>query len=193
MLNSSHFRFIILIISFLFYSSCSNPTDVDYLDYVYMAGKPVIKGYYITTNENPDGTGEYVGSPQYDPAKANVFPNPYMEDLTVGGLSSDRFITLSHLPLTSTKIFIVKGISEDELNQPSYSYFGVPSFNNPVNIVREISKQVNNQFARWDFRDETGFIYRQGYFRAYIFGEDVPENTFVDFYISLGDDHLIRY
>ena len=193
MLNFSHFNKLFLIFPILFILGCSNPTDVDYIDYINMAGMPVIKGYYITTNENPDGNGEYVGSPQYDPAKANVFPNPYIEDPTIGGTSDSRFITFIHLQPTTTKIFIVKGTCENQLNQPSYSYFGIPSFNNPVNVVKEISKQDNSPFARWDFRDENEIIMREGYFRAYIFGEDVPENTFVDFYISLGRDIINNY
>jgi hypothetical protein len=111
----------------------------------------------------------------------------------LGGLSSDRFITFIHLPPTSTKLFIVKGISKNQLNQFSYSYFGIPSFNYPVKVVKEISKQDNSPFARWDFRDENEVIMREGYFRAYIFGEGVPENTFVDFYILLGPDIIEHY
>ena len=179
-------------LSFIFTISCSNPTDVNYIDSVYLAGTPVIKGYYITTNENPNGTGEYVGSPQYDPVKANIFPNPYIEDRPIGSTFEYRFVTFNHLPPTSTKIFIVRGISQEELNRSSNSYFGIPAFNNSVNIVREINKPDDSQFARWDFRDENGFLYREGYFRAYVFGEDIPENTFVDFYISLGPD-IIDY
>lgn len=193
MLVFSRFKILFLIFPILLILGCSNPTEVNYIDSVYLAGTPVIKGYYITTNENPDGNGEYVGSPQYDPTKGNAFPNPYIEDLTVGGLSSDRFITFIHLPPTSTKLFIVKGISENQLNQFSYSYFGIPSFNYPVKVVKEISKQDNSPFARWDFRDENEVIMREGYFRAYIFGEGVPENTFVDFYILLGPDIIEHY
>lgn len=177
---------------FIIFLSCSSPTDVNFIDSVYLAGTPVIKGYYITTNENPYGTGEYVGSPQYDPSKGNVFPNPYVEDPHIGSTYENRFVTFNHLPPASAKIFIVQGISQVELNQTSYSYFGIPGFNNSVNIVKEINKPDNSQFARWDFRDENGFLYREGYFRAYVFGEDIPENTFVDFYISLGPD-IIDY
>lgn len=187
--NKNFLNFIPILILI----NCSSPTEVDYIDCVYLAGTPVIKGYYITTNEYPNGLGEYIGSPQYDPTKANAFPNPFIEDPTIGGTSESRFITLIHLPPTTTKIFIVKGISQEELNLSSYSYFGIPGFNNSVNIVKEITKLDSSPFSRWDFRDENEILYREGYFRAYIFGEDVPENTFVDFYISLGEDQLIRY
>lgn len=188
-----HKKICLRFIPFILLLNCSSPTEVNYIDSVYLAGTPVIKGYYITTNENPDGIGEYVGSPQYDPSKGNAFPNPYVEDPEIGGTSEWRFITFIHLPPTTTKIFIVKGISEVETNQSSYSYFGIPGFNNSVNIVKEITKLDSSPFARWDFRDENELLNREGYFRAYIFGEDVPENTFVDFYISLGRDIINNY
>jgi hypothetical protein len=193
MFKSNHSSNLVRLLSLLFLFSCSSPTDVNYLDSVYIAGTPVIKGYYVTTNENPDGLGEYVGSPQYDPAKGNAFPNPYIEDPTIGATFEWRFITFIHLPPTTTKIFIVKGISQEELTQTSHSYFGISAFNNSVNIVKEINKLDSSPFARWDFRDENGIIYREGYFRAYIFGKDVAENTFVDFYISLGPDIIEHF
>jgi len=193
MIKDSYKKIFLRFIPIILLINCSSPTEVNYIDTVYLAGTPVIKGYYITTNENPDGTGEYVGSPQYDPSKGNVFPNPFLEDPIIGGTMDSRFTTFIHLPPTTTKIFIVKGISEEEINQSSHSYFGIPGFNSSVNIIKEITKIDNSPFARWDFRDENGFLYREGYFRAYIFGEGVPENTFVDIYISLGPDIIDYY
>lgn len=180
MLTLKKVMLLITLLPFLFLSNCSSPSEPDYTDYVYLSGVPVITGFHVTTNEHPDGTGEIIGTPAYGVNGINIFPNPYIENPDETN-SFNRFITFTNLPQGKVTIIIVKGMSELEAKSVEPSYFGTSSLVKPVSITKTIVKEDNIPFRRWELNNMTA----SGYYRAYIFGEAIPQNYFIDFSLSI--------
>jgi hypothetical protein len=171
---------IITFSQFLFLSNCSTPSEPDDTDFVYLSGTPVITGFHVTTNEHPYGTGEIIGTPAYVVNGINIFPNPSIENPDEVN-SFNRFVTFTNLPQGKVTIIIVKGISEQESKSIKPSYFGTSNLAQPVSITKTIVKEDNNPFTRWELNNQTS----SGYYRAYILGETIPENYFVDFSLTI--------
>jgi len=179
--------FVILIIS-----SCSSPTEPQY-GFINLIEPPVITGFYVTTFENPDGTGEVIGNPSYIIKGINIFPNPFEGFYT--GVEINRpvdFITFTHLPKNVT-IIIIKGRTPKEAINSQNSYLGIPALKGGVLKVRTIEKNEATQFARWDLKDENEKYIPSGYYRAYLFGEEIPENYWLDISVELKEKILTRY
>jgi hypothetical protein len=84
-----------------------------------------------------------------DVSKINVFPNPYYGVNTEELNKYNRFVTFSHLPQEAViKIYNLAGIQ-----------------------VREIRKNSDNQFERWDLANESGFPVGSGLYVVHI---DMP-------------------
>ena len=183
---------VLILLSLCSFLSCSSPTDLDYSDIVFMAGIPVITGFYVTTDELPDGTGEVIGNPAYTIKNINVFPNPF-SGIEPFPYSNGPYIFFSHLPQSKVTIIIVNGMSEFEARTLSNSYLGTSYIQNGVAVIKTIIKQGNSQFERWDFRDEDENVVESGYYRAYFFGNGIPDNYFLDLSITLEPNWLKRY
>jgi hypothetical protein len=182
----------IYTIPMVFALHCSSPFEPAFDDFLNLTESPVITGFYVTTFENPDGTGEVIGIPSYSVKKINVFPNPFSFLTGVEINYRYDFITFSHLP-EKVKIVIIKGRTPDEAIHSQSSFLGVPSVRRGILKVRTIEKTGTAKFAMWDLKDENGNYVRSGYYRAYFFGEGVPNNYWLDISLNLKKRELIRY
>jgi hypothetical protein len=169
-------------------NSCSNTTGPDQTPVLRVTETPTITGFYVTSEEQPDGTGEVTGNPAYKVNKINVFPNPCPEypipfDGYRNAPLNDIMISFDNLPPKVT-IIIVKGRSQEEVNYSSASSFGVPIKPTGILKVRTLVKDDPWPFCRWNARDENGAYIPKGYYRAYFFGDGVPDNYFLDMSID---------
>jgi len=166
-------------------NSCSNSTEPTDKPVLRISQPPTITGFYKTTDEYPDGTGEIVGNPPYKPNRINVFPNPFPEYPVPEGMAIyGLFVTFNHLP-TKVTIIIVKGRSQEETNEHSSSILGVPITPTGIWKVKTLEKNDPSQFYRWNLRDENSIFVPTGYYRAYFYGDGIPANNWVDIYIDM--------
>jgi len=189
MIYSRRIKIAIILFPIVFLSGCSGVLEPEYSDIVYLAGTPIITGFYVTTIEQPDGTGEVIGNPAYKINEINVFPNPYIDEIPDEINQLQRFVTFNHLPLGNVTIIIVKGISRDEEHLSNPSYFGTSNLQRAVPIIKTIVKTDSSHFARWNLNNSIA----SGYYRAYIFGESVPKNYFIDFSLTIKQLGPIRF
>ncbi len=85
----------------------------------------------------------------------NIYPNPYYGVNIHETSSTEKFVTISHLPAKATiKIFNLAGIH-----------------------VRTLQKNDPGQFFRWDLRNEKGFFVASGLYVIYIEMENVGART----------------
>ena len=182
--------FLFSIISF----NCNAPTELNPSNFAVSLETPVITGIYVSTVENPEGTGEVIGNPSYKVKNINVFPNPYYAIVYPTAYINVRepYFTFNHLP-DSVIIIIVKGESKVEAINSGKSNFGASP--NPAHAwkVRTIKKNNRAQFYRWDIKDDDGNSIPYGYYRAYFFGKQIPENYFIDMSLKVIDGKLSRY
>ena len=182
--------FIFVVISF----NCNHqPHQIRLISLVSLE-TPVITGIYVTTNEYPDGTGEVMGNPSYKIKDINVFPNPYSAVVYPAAFINvqEPFFTFNHLP-DSVTIVIVKGESKIDAINSGKSNLGMSPFHNYAWKVRTIKKNGGSKFMRWDIKDDEGHNVPSGYYRAYFFGEQVPENYYIDMSLEIIDGKLNNY
>lgn len=183
--------FILICISF----SCSSPSSPETNENQIPQNTPVVTGIYVTTVERPDGNGEVIGNPAYEVKSINAVPNPftgYGTEPLFTGTGRPRF-RFTHLPTQKAKVVIVRGITLQDAAILNNSHFGVPSAPDKAMIIRTLEKNGPERFCFWDFRDFRGNIVESGYYRAYFFGEGVPEGCFVDIALNFISDKYIGY
>jgi hypothetical protein len=183
MKHKNLFLLPILLIITISMNSCTNTTGPDKTPVLRITETPLITGFYVTKVDHPDGTGEVIGKPSYKVNKINVFPNPCPEYPIQYIEYNQILITFSYLPRKVT-IIIVRGRSKDDVNYGAVSSFGVP--NTPTGIwkARTLVKDDPSPFWKWDARDENRAYVPKGYYRAYFFGDGVPDNYFLDMSID---------
>lgn len=183
--------FVFCVIPAMIIVSCVPPAQPESNYVQTLQESPLITGFYVTTNNQPEGTGKVVGSPSYSVKAINVFPNPYPDEYV--HLHYSFFVTFSHLPDEAT-IVIVKGRSPLEASYIQNLPLGVSSIRTPVQVVRTLEKhydpKYNSQFLRWDLTDENRTYVSPGYYRAYIYGDKVPKNYWLD--IAIDSISVIR-
>jgi hypothetical protein len=184
-------KFIVISICFiliLFFKNCTSPSEPFTKDLSVLTEPPIITGIHITTYEQPDGTGEVIGIPSYEIKEISVFPNPYTAFITSVPFPPPHFIkpyiTFNHLP-EKVKIIIVKGLSIQEALNSKKSLIGASNFSFGINKIRTIEKNNISQFERWYLKDENEKYVSSGYYRVYIFGNNIPENYFLDIELNL--------
>lgn len=173
--------------------NCSSPNEPD-TDLITLGDPPVITGVHVTTLEYPDGTGEKLGNPSYIVKNINVFPNParinYI-DYPGDEVRPLKWVTFTHLP-SEAKIIIVKGKSlnvEGFFNHSS-KIWKVTSF---IKKIRILEKSDPAQFYTWNLKDENDEYISSGLYRAYISGENIPSEYYLDLYIEIGEPVLRQY
>jgi len=147
------FKYIVLLpILFIITlnSGCTNSTEPTDKAVLRISEPPTITGFYKTTIEQPEGTGEIIGNPSYKVNKINVFPNPYYGVNSEELNKYNRFVTINHLPQRATiRVFNLAGV-----------------------LVQTITKDDPSQFTRWNLNNQSNLPVASGLYIAYI---DMPD------------------
>ncbi|MGE5798066.1 MAG: hypothetical protein ACM34O_15610 [Ignavibacteria bacterium] len=171
---------------------CSSPTEPDPMQIKPVMEQPTITGFYVTTLENPDGTGEVIGNPAYKVKEINVFPNPCRTTAPPRPRYGHPLIAFTHLSDTAV-IIIVRGRTIREAANTESSILGIPAVHFWPPVVRRIEKSSFGDFCAWDLKDNKGNYAASGYYRAYIYGPKVPPDYFLDFALEIEESHLEYY
>lgn len=112
-----------------------------------------------------------VADAKADVKNVNVYPNPYYAVNSEEINKYNRFVTFSHLPRKATiRIFNLAGIQ-----------------------VREIEKDNDSQFQRWDLANEGGLPVASGLYIAYIDMPDLDETKILKLAIVQEQQILDRF
>jgi hypothetical protein len=177
-----------LLISLVIISGCSSPSEPESSKINILSDSPIISGFYVTTNEKPDGTGEIIGTPAYTVKDINVFPNPFsgyiISSLIRPPNFNEPYIIFNHLPENVT-ITIVRGKKPQDANNINNSILGIPIMHSGLKIIRTIEKNDSTPFFRWNLKDENSNYVQSGVYRAYISGNGIPEKYWLDISLEL--------
>ena len=183
---------ILLLIAAVAALQCSSPIEPDFFKIKSVIEPPTITGFYVTTVENPEGTGEVIGNPAYKVQEINVFPNPCRTTVPPQPRYGHPLIIFTHLSDTAV-IIIVRGRTIREEANSESSILGIPAVHSWPPVVRRIEKSSFGDFCAWDLKDNQGNYAASGYYRAYIYGPKVPPNYFLDFALEIEESHLEHY
>jgi len=190
MIYNKFIKISIYLILMLALNNCTSPSEPQINDLRTLIEPPIITGIFVTTNEQPGGTGEVLGNPSYEIKEINVFPNPCFASISSLPVPPPNFVepyvTFNHLP-EKVKIVIVKGLSLQEALNSRKSFIGTNNLSIGVRKVRTIEKNNISQFVSWDLKDEYKKYVSTGYYRAYFFGDNIPENYYLDIELNLTD------
>jgi len=171
---------------------CTSPSEPDPQKILSILEPPTITGFYVTTLEHPDGTGEVIGNPAYSVKEINVFPNPCRTTAPPRPRNGYPLLYFIHLS-DSAAILIIRGRSIQEAANSESSILGIPAIHSWPSVVRRIEKSSIVSFCAWDLKDNEGNYATSGYYRAYIYGPKVPEDYFLDFALEISEGFLDIY
>jgi hypothetical protein len=185
---------ILLLIAAAAALHCSSPTEPDFFKIKSVIEPPTITGFYVTTVEYPEGTGEVIGNPAYKVQEINVFPNPCRTTAPPRPRYGHPLIIFTHLSDTAV-IIIARGRTIREAANSESSVLGMPAVHSLSPVVRRIEKNstIHDYFCAWDLKDNDGNYVTTGYYRAYIYGPKVPPDYFLDFALEIEESHLEQY
>jgi hypothetical protein len=172
-------------------SGCTAPEKFDIVGFLGMQQIPVITGIHVTTNDQPEGTGQTYGVPSYSIERSgfkriNVFPNPYIVRQPPE-IRIPRFVTFTHLPRLVT-VTIIEGIWQGERPITERNIGGTVASNVTLRIVRTFKKSDDSQFLRWDLKDESGNYILSGFYRVYFHSAQIDSIHWVDLYLIQCED-----
>ena len=176
--------------------SCNSDAAFDLVTFAETGEVPVVTGVYVTTFDQPEGTGEIIGTPAYELSltSVNVFPNPFVQpDVIRRGdpwaeTGYPKFPVLARIPGNVTIVIAAA------------RYGGVSSLQTlgtsvPVkpHVVRVIRKTDPSQYFTWDLKDDNFNPVPTGAYRIYVLKDGTNTVQWVDLSVKRGRMFLEIY